>query len=87
MILMKTKESAELYLESTVTKAVVTIPAGSDHFKREAIMDAAAKSGLRIICTNEATAAASPTVYTIIFSRSGTFLFLILGEVHLMYPW
>ena len=59
MILSKLKESAEAYLNTTVTDAVVTVPAYFNDSQRQATKDAGAIAGLNIIrIINEPTAAA-----------------------------
>ena len=53
------KENAELYLESTVTDAVVTVPSCFGHFQRQAISEAGMISGINVMyTTDEAVAAA-----------------------------
>jgi molecular chaperone DnaK (HSP70) len=59
MVLLKMKESAEFYLESTVTNAVITVPSCFNLFQRQAIRDAASMSGINVLrVINEASAAA-----------------------------
>lgn len=59
MILSKLKESAEAYLNTKVTDAVVTVPAYFNDSQRQATKDAGAIAGLNIIrIINEPTAAA-----------------------------
>ena len=64
MILQKLKADAEAYLGSTVTEAVITVPAYFTDSQRQATKDAGRIAGLdvkRII--NEPTAAALPTAW------------------------
>lgn len=59
MILTKLKENAESYLGETVTRVIITVPAGSSHAQRQAINDAAKLAGLEVIrIINAPTAAA-----------------------------
>lgn len=59
MVLQKMKETAEAYLGTTVTKAVVTVPAYFNDTQRQATKDAGIIAGLDIIrIINEPTAAA-----------------------------
>ncbi|KAJ2930824.1 hypothetical protein H1R20_g6293, partial [Candolleomyces eurysporus] len=59
MILLKMKETAESYLGSTVTNAVVTVPAYFNDSQRQATKDAGTISGLDVLrIINEPTAAA-----------------------------
>ncbi|KAM0746773.1 heat shock protein 70 [Meredithblackwellia eburnea MCA 4105] len=59
MILLKMKETAEAYLGTTVTQAVVTVPAYFNDSQRQATKDAGVISGLNVLrIINEPTAAA-----------------------------
>jgi len=59
MILQKMKETAEAYLGSTVTDAVVTVPAYFNDGQRQATKDAGSICGLNVLrIINEPTAAA-----------------------------
>ena len=59
MILVKMKETAEAYLETTVTNAVVTVPAYFNDSQRQATKDAGVIAGLNVLrIINEPTAAA-----------------------------
>merc|ERR1712180_96188 len=59
MVLFKMKETAEAYLGSTVTNAVVTVPAYFNDSQRQATKDAGVISGLNVLrIINEPTAAA-----------------------------
>ena len=65
IILRKMKESAEAYLESSVTQAVVTVPAYFNEAQRQATKDAARIAGLEVIqLVAEPTAAALAMVST-----------------------
>ena len=58
-ILQKIKRDAEAYLNETVTKAVITVPAYFNDNQRQATKDAGAIAGLEVIrIINEPTAAA-----------------------------
>jgi L1 cell adhesion molecule like protein len=59
MVLAKMKETAELYLGTTVTNAVVTVPVYFSNAQREATIDAGVIAGLNVMrIINEPTAAA-----------------------------
>ncbi|XP_030373085.1 heat shock 70 kDa protein cognate 1 [Scaptodrosophila lebanonensis] len=59
MVLTKMRETAEAYLGSTVTDAVVTVPAYFNDSQRQATKDAGAIAGLNVLrIINEPTAAA-----------------------------
>ncbi|KAM0748814.1 heat shock protein 70 [Meredithblackwellia eburnea MCA 4105] len=59
MILLKMKETAEAYLGTSVTQAVVTVPAYFNDSQRQATKDAGVISGLNVLrIINEPTAAA-----------------------------
>ncbi len=59
MILQKMKETAEAYLGTTVTQAVVTVPAYFNDAQRQATKDAGKIAGLEVLrIINEPTAAA-----------------------------
>ena len=59
MVLLKMKETAEAYLGSTVTNAVVTVPAYFNDSQRQATKDAGTISGMNVLrIINEPTAAA-----------------------------
>ncbi|XP_058772438.1 heat shock cognate 70 kDa protein-like [Vicia villosa] len=59
MVLTKMREIAEVYLESSVKNAVVTVPAYFSDSQRKATIDAGAIAGLNVIkIINEPTAAA-----------------------------
>ncbi len=59
MILARLRENAEAYLGETVTKAVITVPAGSSYAQRGAIYDAAETAGLEFIRIISAPSAAA----------------------------
>ncbi len=59
MILVKMKETAEAFLNQTVTKSVITVPAYFNDSQRQATKDAGLIAGLNVIrVINEPTAAA-----------------------------
>src|SRR6185369_1893065 len=59
MILQKMKKTAEDYLGTTVTDAVITVPAYFDDSQRQATKDAGKIAGLNVLrIINEPTAAA-----------------------------
>ena len=59
MILRRLKQAAEAYLGTTVTKAVITVPAYFSDAQRQATRDAGAIAGLEVVrIINEPTAAA-----------------------------
>jgi L1 cell adhesion molecule like protein len=59
MVLIKMKETAEAYLGTTVTNAVITVPAYFNDSQRQATKDAGVISGLNVLrIINEPTAAA-----------------------------
>ena len=59
MVLIKMKETAEAYLGSTVTNAVITVPAYFNDSQRQATKNAGVISGLNVLrIINEPTAAA-----------------------------
>merc|ERR1719379_2287234 len=59
MVLVKMKETAEAYLGTTVTNAVITVPAYFNDSQRQATKDAGAIAGLNVLrIINEPTAAA-----------------------------
>ena len=59
MVLTKMKETAEAYLGTTVSKAVITVPAYFNDAQRQATKDAGAIAGLQVLrIINEPTAAA-----------------------------
>lgn len=59
MVLIKMKETAEAYLGTTVTDAVVTVPAYFNDSQRQATKDSGAIAGLNVLrIINEPTAAA-----------------------------
>lgn len=59
MILRRLKESAEAFLGTTVTEAVVTVPANFNEYQRRATQEAAELAGLKVRrLINEPTAAA-----------------------------
>ncbi|KAI8607941.1 70 kDa heat shock protein 3 [Chytriomyces sp. MP71] len=59
MVLLKMKETAEAYLGTTVSNAVVTVPAYFNDSQRQATKDAGVISGLNVLrIINEPTAAA-----------------------------
>lgn len=59
MVLVKMKETAEAFLGSTVTKAVITVPAYFNDAQRQATKDAGKIAGLDVLrIINEPTAAA-----------------------------
>lgn len=79
MVLTKMKETAEAYLETTVKKAVVTVPAYFTDHQREATMEAAILAGLDVMrLLNEPTAAAVAYAVTKEDMR-GTVLIFDLG--------
>jgi L1 cell adhesion molecule like protein len=59
MVLLKMKETAEAYLGTTITNAVVTVPAYFNDSQRQATKDAGTIAGLNVLrIINEPTAAA-----------------------------
>ena len=59
MVLLKMKETAEAYLGTTITNAVVTVPAYFNDSQRQATKDAGTISGMNVLrIINEPTAAA-----------------------------
>ncbi|WVZ88720.1 hypothetical protein U9M48_035205, partial [Paspalum notatum var. saurae] len=59
MVLAKMKEIAEVYLETVVKDAVITVPVYFNNSQRQATMDAGAIAGLNVMCIiNEPTTAA-----------------------------
>ena len=59
MILLKLKKGAEDYLDTPVTKVVITVPAYYNDSQRRATIDAATIAGLDVIrVLNESSAAA-----------------------------
>merc|ERR1711994_1141599 len=59
MVLVKMKETAEAYLGTTVTEAVITVPAYFTDSQRQATKDAGVIAGLKVLrIINEPTAAA-----------------------------
>ncbi|CAL4938758.1 unnamed protein product [Urochloa decumbens] len=59
MVLVKMKETAEVYLGTTVKNAVVTVPVYFNNSQRQATIDAGAIAGLNVLhIINEPTAAA-----------------------------
>ncbi|KAF7338351.1 hypothetical protein MVEN_02060700 [Mycena venus] len=59
MVLLKMKETAESYLGTTITNAVVTVPAYFNDSQRQATKDAGTISGMNVLrIINEPTAAA-----------------------------
>ena len=59
MVLLKMKETAEVYLGTTVNNAVITVPAYFNDSQRQATKDVGTTSGMNVLCIiNEPTAAA-----------------------------
>jgi molecular chaperone DnaK (HSP70) len=59
MVLTKMKETAEAYLDKTVTSAVITVPAQFNHYQRQATKDAGTIAGLNVLrIMNDPTATA-----------------------------
>ncbi|KAL6907630.1 hypothetical protein ACP4OV_002669 [Aristida adscensionis] len=59
MVLAKMKETAEIYLGTTIKNAVVTVPVYFSNSQRQSTIDAGAIAGLNVMCIiNEPTAAA-----------------------------
>jgi L1 cell adhesion molecule like protein len=59
MVLAKMRETAEVYLGTTVKNVVVTVPVYFNNSQRQATIDAGAIAGLNVMCIiNEPTAAA-----------------------------
>ena len=59
MVLSKMRETAEAYLGSQVTEAVITVPAYFNDAQRHATKDAGVIAGLKVLrIINEPTAAA-----------------------------
>jgi heat shock 70kDa protein 1/2/6/8 len=58
MVLAKMKETAEVYLETTVKHAVITVPVYFNNSQRQATIDAGTIAGLDVMCINEPIAAA-----------------------------
>ena len=59
MILAKMKETAEAYLHTTVTNAVVSVPGCFNTSQRQAVKDAGTIAGLNVICIVNALVAAA----------------------------
>jgi molecular chaperone DnaK len=77
-ILQKMKETAEAYLGSTVTQAVITVPAYFNDAQRQATKDAGKIAGLEVLrIINEPTAAA--LAYGLDKKQSGTIAVYDLG--------
>ncbi len=77
-ILQKMKETAESYLGSTVTQAVITVPAYFNDAQRQATKDAGKIAGLEVLrIINEPTAAA--LAYGLDKEKSGTIAVYDLG--------
>lgn len=77
-ILQKMKETAENFLGSKVTKAVITVPAYFNDAQRQATKDAGAIAGLEVMrIINEPTAAA--LAYGLDKTKSGTVVVYDLG--------
>lgn len=77
-ILQKMKETAEAYLGTTVTQAVVTVPAHFNDAQRQATKDAGKIAGLEILrIINEPTAAA--LAYGLDKNKTGTIAVYDLG--------
>ncbi|KAK3118970.1 hypothetical protein QOZ80_9BG0711580 [Eleusine coracana subsp. coracana] len=59
MVLAKLRDSAEVYLGTTVKNAVITVPVYFNNAQRQATIDAGAIAGLNVMCIiNEPTASA-----------------------------
>ena len=84
MILQKMKETAESFLGSEVTQAVITVPAYFNDSQRQATKDAGKIAGLEVLrIINEPTAAA--LAYGLDQKkRLVQLLFMTLVVVHLM---
>lgn len=79
MVLTKMKQTAEAYLETSVNKAVITVPAFFSDSQRKATLEAAQKAGLEVMrLLNEPTAAAIAYA-TIKEDMRGTILVYDLG--------
>lgn len=77
-ILTALKQIAEARLQTSVTQAVITVPAYFDDAQRQAVKDAAALTGLKVLrLLNEPTAAA--VAYGLDQWQEGTFLVYDLG--------
>ncbi|CEL98233.1 unnamed protein product [Vitrella brassicaformis CCMP3155] len=63
MVLTELKETAEAYLCTTVKKAVITVPGHFGQSQRQAIKDAATRSGLKIMRVMNDHAAAALSTY------------------------
>ncbi|KAI4456464.1 heat shock protein 70kda [Holotrichia oblita] len=79
MVLKKMKSTAEAYLESSVDKAVITVPAYFTDYQRQATLEAGRMAGLNVMrILNEPTAAA--IAYAVIKEdMRGTVLIYDLG--------
>ncbi|KAI4456468.1 heat shock protein 70kda [Holotrichia oblita] len=79
MVLRKMKSTAEAYLESSVDKAVITVPAYFTDYQRQATLEAGRMAGLNVMrILNEPTAAA--IAYAVIKEdMRGTVLIYDLG--------
>ncbi|GJQ73586.1 putative heat shock 70 kDa protein cognate [Trypoxylus dichotomus] len=78
MILTKMKHTAEAYLDTSVKKAVITVPAFFSESQRKATLKAAQIAGLEVVrLVNEPTAAA--IAYVTMKRISGTILVFDLG--------
>jgi L1 cell adhesion molecule like protein len=80
MILVKMKETAESFLNETVNKAVITVPAYFDDAQRQATKDAGHIAGLDVLrIINEPTAAAIAYGLDNVKSKEQTVLIFDLG--------
>jgi molecular chaperone DnaK (HSP70) len=87
MVLLKMKETAEAYLDSTINNAVVTIPAYFNDLQCQVTRDAGMISGMNVLrIINKPTMLPLPTVLTKGLLVSATFLFLILEAAPPMSP-
>jgi len=80
MVLLKMKEVAEAYLNTRVTKAVITVPAYFNDAQRQATKDAGVIAGLEVLrIINEPTAAAIAYGLDNVKSKEQTVLIFDLG--------
>ena len=80
MVLARMKETAEAYLGTTVTNAVITVPAYFSNAQRVATKDAAVSAGLNVLqMINEPTAAAIAYGYEKVEGRKNVLIYDLGG--------